>query len=44
MTSACAIAFFGGAAYEAGCVGWVHYAERARPGTYSAVALKRRLT
>jgi len=31
MISECAIALFGGAAYEAGCVGWVHYAERGRP-------------
>ena len=29
---ACAVAFFGGAVYEAGCVGWVHYSERGRPG------------
>jgi len=31
ILAACAIAFFGGAVYEAGCVGWVHYAERGRP-------------
>lgn len=29
----CLIAFAGGAAYEAGCVGWVHFAERGRPVT-----------
>jgi hypothetical protein len=27
----CFVAFVGGAAYEAGCVGWVHFAERGRP-------------
>lgn len=27
----CLVAFVGGAVYEAGCVGWVHYSERARP-------------
>lgn len=27
----CLVAFAGGAFYEAGCVGWVHYAEQGRP-------------
>lgn len=27
----CFTAFIGGAIYEAGCVGWVHYSERKRP-------------
>jgi hypothetical protein len=31
LTVDCLIAFFGGAIYEAGCVGWVHYAEKRKP-------------
>jgi hypothetical protein len=27
----CTIAFFGGALYEAACVGWTHYSESAQP-------------
>lgn len=27
----CIIVFFGGAIYEAGCVGWVHYSEKSQP-------------
>jgi hypothetical protein len=27
----CLIAFVGGAVYEAGCVGWVHFSEKNRP-------------
>lgn len=35
------IAFAGGAAYEAACVGWVHYSEKGRPtatATFSMLA------
>lgn len=27
----CVIAFLGGAVYEAGCVGWVHFSQKGRP-------------
>lgn len=31
MVINCMVAFFGGALYEAACVGWTHYSECARP-------------
>jgi len=34
----CSIAFVAGAAYEAGCVFWVHNAERGRPWTTGVLA------
>jgi len=39
VISECAIAFFGGTAFEAGCVYWVHYAERGRPLATALVSM-----
>ena len=39
MIAECAIAFFGGAVFEAGCVYWVHYAERGRPLATALVSM-----
>lgn len=39
MILSCIIAFFGGAVFEAACVGWVHYAALNKAGMTSLFAM-----
>lgn len=39
MTGTALLAFVSGAAYEAACVGWVHYSERGKAGITSVFSM-----